>query len=389
MKKLLILNGSHSDLPLIEAGRKLGFYVITTGSEPTLIGHSKAHEYHSADFSDHHAVLQLAQSLKIDAVCSCANDFGALTAAFVAEQMGLPGHDSWQTALTLHHKDRYRQFAQEIGVPSPAAVSFTDINDALTPPMALPVIVKPVDLTGGKGVTQVTCADEYQLAVKHAFATSRCKRIVVEEFLPGTLHSLTTFLRNRQVIFHFCDNEYSFQNPYLVSTSAGPATDFSAVASDLFAAAQNVAENLQLVDGVLHMQYIMTNRSAKIIEITRRCSGDLYPSPVQRATGVPWAEWIVRAECGMDTAEFPKAQQQGFVGRHCIMASRNGIVRNVRIAAELQPCICDQLLWWTPGYRIDNHLVQKLGILQLQYESLQQMLLMTQRINDLVQVELE
>jgi len=389
MKKLLVLNGSHSDIPLIEAGRKLGFRVLTTGSDSSLIGHRRADEYHFADFSDHSAVLKLAESLGIDAICSCANDFGALTAAFVSEQLGLAGHDSFQTTLTLHHKDRYRQFAKHVGVPSPVSASFVDINEALNPPIPLPVIVKPVDLTGGKGVTRVDHAGDYELAVRNAFATSRCKRIIVEEFLPGTLHSLTTFLQKQKVIFHFCDNEYSFQNPYLVSTSAGPATDFEHVSHDLLAAAEHVAEQLNLVDGVLHMQYIMTNRSAKIIEITRRCSGDLYPDPVQRATGVPWAEWIVRAECGMDTSGFPHARQQGFVGRHCIMAPRNGTVRNVRIAPELHPCICSQMAWWKPGDRIENHLVQKLGILQLQYHSQQQMMAMTHNINSLVQVELE
>lgn len=389
MKKLLILNGSHSDIPLIEAGRRLGFRVITTGSDPSLIGHRLADEYHFADFSDHEAVLRLAQTLQIDAICSCANDFGALTAAFVAEQLGLPGHDKWFTALKLHHKDSYRQFAQHIGVPSPQAASFTNAAAARNRPFPLPVIVKPVDLTGGKGITQVQHPEQYQLAVDNAFALSRCKRIIVEEFLPGTLHSLTTFLRNQKVIFHFCDNEYSFQNPFLVSTSAGPATDFELVANDLLAAAEHVAKHLDLVDGVLHLQYIRTGNSAKIIEITRRCSGDLYPGPVQRATGVPWAEWIVRAECGMDTANFPHAKQTGFVGRHCIMAPRNGIVRNIRIAPLLAPCICDQLLWWKPGDKIENFLVQKLGILQLQYQSQQQMLAMTQNINELVQVELE
>lgn len=389
MKRLLILNGSHSDIPLIRAGKQLGYRVLTTGNDRSLIGHAFADEYHPADFSDREAVLQLAGKLKIDAICSCANDFGALSAAWTAEQLGLPGHDSWQTSLTLHHKDRYREFAQQHGVPSPRAVCFSDIDQAISLPPSLPVIVKPVDLTGGKGVTRVDQLGDYENAVQHAFKLSRTRRIVVEEFLEGHLHSLTTFLREQRVIFCFSDNEYSYQNPFLVTTSAGPATDFASAGPLLIAEAEKIATLLKLKDGVFHIQYIMNSGRPSIIEITRRCSGDLYPGPVERATGVPWAEWIVRAACGLSTTEFPVAVQRGFVGRHCIMAPANGVVRSVTIASEIRDCIYDQLMWWKAGDRIDNFLTQKLGILQLEYQSREQMLELTSRINQLVRVELE
>ena len=47
-----------------------------------------------------------------------------------------------------------------------------------------------------------------------------------------------------------------------------------------------------------------------IIDITRRCSGDIYPEPVEHSTGIPWAEWIVRTECGMDCKDFPTGAKQ-------------------------------------------------------------------------------
>ena len=80
--------------PLILAAKKLGFRVITTGNAPELVGHAYADEYYYADFSDKDEVLTLAREQRIDAICACANDFGAITAAYVAEEMGLPGHDA-------------------------------------------------------------------------------------------------------------------------------------------------------------------------------------------------------------------------------------------------------------------------------------------------------
>ena len=60
--KILILNGSHSEIPLINAAQALGFHVVTTGNSPDLIGHSFADEYYPADYSDQRAILTLAQT---------------------------------------------------------------------------------------------------------------------------------------------------------------------------------------------------------------------------------------------------------------------------------------------------------------------------------------
>ena len=86
-KKLLILNGSHSDIPLIKSAKSLGYYVITTGNNPKLIGHSYSDERCFADFSDPDAILVIARKLNIDAVCSCSNDFGIITASYISEKI--------------------------------------------------------------------------------------------------------------------------------------------------------------------------------------------------------------------------------------------------------------------------------------------------------------
>ena len=112
MKKLLVLNGSHSDIPLIKAGKELGYYVITSGNNPALIGHNYSDEYVYGDFSDPEGMLQIFKDKGIDAVCSCANDFGAITAAYLSDNLNLPGHDSYEDTLTLHHKDKFKTFSK-------------------------------------------------------------------------------------------------------------------------------------------------------------------------------------------------------------------------------------------------------------------------------------
>ena len=106
--RLLILNGRFSEITLIEAAHKLGYYVITSGNAPQLIGHQYADEYIGADYSDKDAILQLVKNNHVDRIVSCANDFGVITASYVAEKMGWPGHDTYENAQILHQKDLFR-----------------------------------------------------------------------------------------------------------------------------------------------------------------------------------------------------------------------------------------------------------------------------------------
>jgi biotin carboxylase len=389
LKKLLILNGSHSDIPLIAAGKELGFYVITAGNAPNLIGHRLADEYHAVDFSRRDEILQLARHLNIEAICSCANDFGLLTASYVAEKMSLPGYDSYVNAQCIHLKNHFKKFSRQENIITPNARVLRAGEDALPRIQGLqyPLMVKPVDLTGGKGITKVDVKDKLQAAIHYAFSMSAEKEIIIEEFFSGALHSLTTFIVKQKVVFYFCDNEFSYLNPFIVSTSSAPAINFDKVGKKLIGEIERIASGLSLVDGILHIQYMQNEQEAKIIEITRRCSGDLYPYPVQYATGIDWARWIVQIAVGAGSSSFPRnIKQQGFCGRHCAMGAKNGILKSVEIDSTLRDNVYDSLKLMNPGDRIDNYLVQKTDILMLRYSSWDEMVEKTENITNLVRV---
>jgi biotin carboxylase len=289
-KILLIAGGGYADIPLIQAAKALGFYVITSGNRANDLGHRYSDECHLADFSDQQAMLKLAKTLRIDAICACCNDFSALSSAYVAEQMGLPGHDAYETTQIIHHKDRYRRFALEHNIPSPHAEGFQSVKSALDTldQFQFAIIIKPVDLTGGKGVSIVTHEDEARSALEVAFTCSRVKRVVVEEFIEGSKHGLSTFIQDGRVVFHFSDNEYYYLNPYLVSAASTPGTVPSEVLRQLCNTAEKVAHLLCLKTGIFHIQYILRGNDPFIIEICRRPPGDLYTRFVQVATGVDY-----------------------------------------------------------------------------------------------------
>ena len=388
MKKILILNGSHSEIPLVLAAKDLGLYVITTGNRPDLIGHTLSDEYHAVDYSDKDEVLSLGKRLQIDYICSCANDAGIITAAYVAEKLGLPGFDSYENTLILHLKDRFKQFCKNKPIPTPKAFAAKNKQEAILAleNLTLPLIIKPTDMAGGKGVRKVENLAEVEKAINIAFYMSPSSRIVLEEFIVGSQHSFSTFIIDEKVKAYFSDNEFSSVNPYTVSTSSYPADQIELVEDTLINTSEFIAHELKLKNGVLHHQYILCNGKPYIIEITRRCSGDLYPIPIKNSLGFFWAQWIVKMSMGHDGNAFPNSVQNGFGGRHCLQANRNGIIKSYEISDELRQYITEEYTILKPGGVVTDYLYQKLVVIILQFPDLETRNQITKNLANLAKV---
>ena len=401
-KKLLLLGGSHAEIPLIKAAQELGWFVITTGNNRDGLGHPYADKTIFADYSNKDAVLEIACNEGVQAVCSGCNDFALLSTVYVCEKLGLPGHDSYATSLEIHHKDKYRALATRLGIPTPRAVTVRNEQEfeaaingttfANTPvPLTFPIIVKPVDLTGGKGVHRAANVEEARAAYKDATSRTREDHVVVEEFVTGTNHGFSAMLVKGKVAFAFADNEQYFVNKYLVSGANSPSTTSEAGLAKLREYSERIARELNLVDGILHIQYIeRADGTPVIIEICRRPPGDLYIKFVKYATGVDYPKYIIMAETGMDIATIPDIPTQGFWLRHCIMAGpeiKNGsTVRDVTFAPEIQDNIVEKFLWYKPGETIEDKLLYKAGIVFFKFNSLAEMQDKTARMPDLAKI---
>ena len=393
-KKLLLLGGSHAEIPLIQAAHELGWFVITTGNNRDGLGHPYADKTVFADFSDKDAMLELAKSEDVQAVCSGCNDFALLSTVYVCEKMGLPGHDS------LHHKDKYRALAKRLGIPTPQAITVKvaekcssemreDFNAAIAQ-LTFPIIVKPVDLTGGKGIHRAANIEEAHAAYKDACSRTRQDHIVVEEFVQGTNHGFSAMLVKGKVAFAFADNEQYYLNKYMVSGANTPSTTNAAGLAKLRDYSERIARDLHLVDGILHIQYIeRADGTPVIIEICRRPPGDLYIKFVKYATGIDYPKFIVMAETGMDISGIADIPTQGFWLRHCIMADREGIVRDVTFAPEIQKNIVEKFLWYKPGEQITDKLLYKAGIVFFKFDTLAEMQGKTARMTELAKIIVE
>lgn len=409
----MLLGGGHAEIPLIKAAHALGYFVITTGNAREGLGHPYADKNVFEDFSDKEAMLELARRENVSAVCSGCNDFALLSTVYVCEKLGLPGHDSYETSLQIHHKDKYRALAERLNIPTPHAVTVRSRDefcalfksgvcasergaDDNAAPLRFPVIIKPVDLTGGKGIHRAANYEEAVAAYEDAVRRTREDHVVVEEFVTGSNHGFSAMLVKGKVVFFFADNEQYFVNKYMVSGASTPSTTSKRGLDLLCEYSERIAAELNLVDGILHIQYIERDDGIPvIIEICRRPPGDLYIRFVQYATGVNYPRAIILAETGNlqindlipAGAVKPVPTVKPFL-RHCVMASREGVVQSVDFAPEIKGNVIEKFLWYKKGEPTGDILYYKAGIVFLQFDTVDEMMEKTSRMTDLIQVSL-
>ncbi len=392
MKKILILNGTISEIPIIRQAKEMGYFVATSGNMPKLPGHRYADEYIPADYSDEEQILQIVKAHDMEGIVSCANDFGSITASYVAEQMGWPGHDSYRHAVLMHHKDLLMRYFEEHHIPSPWFETFSDEEEAacFCSGCEYPVIVKANDLTGGKGIARADTPQEAGRAIREAFRLSRDKHVLIEPFLEGIQQSIVVFLVNRRIAVTSSSDIYCMRNPYLVQAETYPATDFEKVKGQLCDIIHKMADDLELVDGILSFQYIVVDNVPYIIDMMRRCFGNETLLLADEMTGFPWEKAYIMASLGLDCSTIARsAPTSCYCGHYGIMAEENGVIVSYELPEDIEKRLFKKTVNLKPGDVIQNYMTEKIAHIYFRYDDFEQMKREVAGYNGRIKVEMK
>lgn len=392
MKKIIILNGSISDLPIIQKAKEMGYYVITTGNAPELPGHKYADEYIYADYSDKDLILRIARENKVEGIVSCANDFGVITASYVAEEMGWPGHDSYETSVMMHHKDKLRMYFSKMGFPVPQYDIFCSKKGAIEycKSCEYPIMVKANDLTGGKGIKRANSFEEAVEAIDNSFEKSRDRHIVIESYIDGVQQSIVVFIANKTIIQTSSSNIYCIRNPYLVQAETYPAENFDLVKNKLYSMILTMVEDLNLVDGIFSFQYIVKDGVPYVIDMMRRNFGNETLLLADVMTGFPWEEAYIRASLGLDCSNIDKKSPQArFCGHFEVLSEKDGVLKDIQIDPSIERRLFKKTIGVRRGEKITNHISEVLEYLYYTYEDLEMMNREVPSYNDLIKIIVE
>ena len=183
MKKIMFLGASWKN-SVIKYAKEQGYYTILCDYLPNNPGRNYAHEYYCVSTRDKEAVLTVAKDTNVDGIIGYISDDAALTAAYVANKLNLPTNP-YESVLTLVKKDLFRKFLRENGFHCPKAESFKTIEEAKRGlnRFKLPLMVKPIDSSGSKGISRIDSIEELDNAFKYASLHSKLKEVIIEEYI--------------------------------------------------------------------------------------------------------------------------------------------------------------------------------------------------------------
>ena len=334
-KKLMLLGGIRYLVPAIEAAHKHGYHVITVDYLPDNIAHKYSDEYHDVSIleKDKDKVLALAQELQIDGILSYAVDPGVVAAAYVAEKMELPFTCSYDSACIMQDKSKFRQFLTEHGFNVPNAKGYTNAEDALKDVdyFNWPVIVKPVDSAGSKGVTRVDDPKDIEAAIAHALDESHNGHFIVEDFLElqGYQSSADCFSVDGELVYaDYSDQLFdkNAENPYTPAIEIWPASMPQEHQDYLTNEIQRLLKLLNCGTGLYNIESrVCKNGKPYIMEVSPRAGGNRIAELQRIGTGIDLIEAEVQKAVGEKVNDITMPHYDGFYVNYIVHSNQNGI----------------------------------------------------------------
>ena len=331
MKRVLMLGGSIYQTYAIKEAVRQGHYVITCDYLPDNPGHKFAHEYHNVSTTDKDAVLELARTLNVDGVVAYASDPAAPTAAYVCEKLGLPT-SPFKSVEILSKKHLFRKYLAEHGFNVPKARSYTKYEDALAEIdiFKLPVMVKPVDSSGSKGINKLTDKSQLKAFVEDALSYSRDKIFLIEEFIVknGPQISGDAFSVEGKLVFHCLGNEFystKVDKDFAPLGECWPTIMPKEVIDTLEADLQRLISSLDMKSNAYNVEAIYgEDGKVYILELGARSGGSLIPQVTTLATGVDMVPYVIKAALGEDCSGLKMAPVKGFWSNYMAYANETG-----------------------------------------------------------------
>lgn len=362
-KKLMLLGGLRYLLPVIKAAHEQGYYVITADYLPDNIAHKYSDEYCNVSIIDKEAVLKEAQRLQIDGIMSFACDPGVVAASYVQNKMGLPSFGPFESVEILQNKDKFRMFLAKNGFNVPQAKGFDSVEAAMGESYwyPWPVIVKPTDAAGSKGVTRVDRKEDLKPALEYAMEHSISGHIIVEEFIDKQGCSSDTdsmSVDGRLVFTSFCAQRFDLNatNPYTPAAYSWPSTFTKEQEEYLTSEIQRLITLLNLKTVVYNIEVrVAPNGKPYIMELTPRGGGNRLCEMLRYATGVDMITAITRAMVGDPILEpIEQKPYNGHWAEIILHADKSGIYDHLEISKSLPAEVVEEDLWVKQGDKVES-----------------------------------
>ncbi|PGT82986.1 MULTISPECIES: ATP-grasp domain-containing protein [Bacillaceae] len=383
MKKILFLGGSIQQLPVIRYAKEKGYYIILCDYLPDNPGIPFSQEYHCVSTDNKEAVLKVAKDNHIDGIIGYISDAAALTAAYVANKLDLPSNP-FESVLTLVQKDLFRKFLKKNGFHCPKAESYKTVEEAKKglEQFNFPLMVKPIDSSGSKGISRIDSIEECEGAFKNAAFHSKSKEVIIEEYIERS-HDYQiggdVFVKDGKL--EFCGflncHRNTEVNPYVPVGKSYPILINQEKVEIVCEELNRILKLLDIKYGALNLEVLLgKNDKVYFIEIGPRNGGNLIPEFLKAITGIDFIKATVETALGnheeMSFNFIPP--KEGYYSTYTIHSLKKGKLVNINFSDEIKEKIIYKVIYKDKGDEIDifNSGNKAIGFIFIKFDSLEE-----------------
>ena len=302
MKKLAIIGASYLQEPLIQKAKSMGIETHVFAWAANDVGEKSADYFYPISIIEKEQITQKCREIGIDGICTIASDLAVITVNYVANQLHLNANSMECTRLSTN-KHLMREAFEKNGDPSPRSILVEDVTDLSGITLQYPVIVKPLDRSGSRGITKLESAEELREAIENAKEQGFEKKALVEEFASGQEYSVEFISWKGKHHFLAVTEKFTTGAPHFIETGhVEPARLSDEMCEQVKRVVSHALDSLQITMGASHSEIkIDQDGNIRLIEIGGRMGGDYIGSHlVEWSTGVDFLENVICVALGQD-----------------------------------------------------------------------------------------
>ena len=330
MKRLLVLGASIAQIPFIKTAKRMGCYVGVIDYNPEAPAIEFADEYFQYSLLDVDQVHLAAVKFKPDGITCGASDVGVLIASKVCAEMNLPSM-SVNTATMVKDKEAMIEAFKRHNVAHPRYTVIQSADEQID--IDYPVVTKPVDNSGSRGINVAHNQSELKLAIEDSMACSKSGRVIVEEYLDGPEVSVEVLIQHGEPYILQVTDKITSGEPHFIELGHSQPSQLASIDVErIKQLAYEATKAVEIQDGCAHVEIKNSSQGPRMVEIAGRLGGDFITTVLLPAsTGVNISEYEIMRALGLPKEFDPKSVINNRGAAVKFIEAKPGLVKSVDV----------------------------------------------------------
>ena len=299
--KIAIIGANEFQNKLVKKAKTLGIETHVFAWEEGAIAKENSSYFYPVSITEKDKILEICKKNKIDGICSVGSDLAVLTVNYIAEKLNLVGNTLNSTLLSTNKYEMRKKLSKD-GLPCPKFLLLENFERKFIEgqEISYPVIVKPTDRSGSRGIYKVEKKDEIYEACLKAKKESFNQRILIEEYIEGNEYSVESISIEGEHKILQITKKFTNGSPNFIETGhLQPAILNDKIKGGIENIIKRALDSLEIKNGASHSEIKILDNEIKIIEIGARMGGDFIGSDlVELSTGIDYLKLVLEIALG-------------------------------------------------------------------------------------------